>query len=197
MNRNNSRFLFHFVCFVMKKTVILRAERLKKNAGKNNDDMFLRRQWSYVFFFFVSLGCYAQQSDTLKYLEQGEELKLNQETLDAIRNGTLIGPPPPERKRINPDVENDLKRIAKEKSLDEANKKDSVQRIPISDKQIQMMKDASRIYHRKTTVNDTQTLANPRIQLDFNDILCYIFRPDLRAKMKNKKRAQAYKTYND
>ena len=158
----------------------------------------------YIFLFYLltsSIVGYAQQPDTLKRdsvsLQQNpEEQKWNKEMLKTIKNEPFIGPEP-ERRRPNRFSERDLLEglSTNELSDEEHINQDSIQALQISDRQRKEFVALSKIHHRKTTVDDTQTLPNPHITLSFDDILCYLFRPDLRAKMKNKKRAKAYKNY--
>ena len=155
-----------------------------------------------LVYFFTSLICFAQQNDTLKQhpvstqQNEIEDIKLNKEALDAIRNNTFIGPQP-ERRRPDRFLEKEVLERVPNRILNEDDwiNPDSIPSLQISDYFIKQLKAESKIHHRKTTVNDTQTLANPHIRLSFNDILCFLFRPDLRIKMQNKKRAHAYKTY--
>ena len=141
---------------------------------------------------------YAQQNDTLKHnpatLQQREteDLKINREALETIKNEFLIGPMP-ERKRPVSYSENELMEIKSRKQNME--NRDSIQALQFSDNFIKQLVADSKIHHKKTTVNDTQTLANPHIKLSFDDILCYIFRPDFRAKMRNKKHVSSYKNF--
>ena len=162
----------------------------------------------YIFLFYLltsSIVGYAQQPDTLKHdsvpLQQEQEgQKWNKEMLETIRNGTLIGPEP-ERKRPSRFSEKDLleglstNELRNEEQMQSLKDLDSIRALQISDRQRKEFVALSKIHHRKTTVDDPQTLPNPHITLSFDDILCYLFRPDLRAKMKNKKRAKAYKNY--
>jgi len=164
----------------------------------------MNRYIVFLCFFFASWSGYSQQKDTLKVnpasssQQETEENKLNIETQDINRNKTLIGPLP-ERSRPNRFLENELpEAVAKEKIIDEGQNlmnQDSLPSIQVSDRFVKELKAASRIYHKKTTVDDSQSLANPHIRLSFDDILCFLFRPDLREKMKNKKRLKAYKSY--
>ena len=154
----------------------------------------------FLFLCFTAWTCYAQQKDTLKHSSPQEidDLQLNRE--DAIRKKPFIGPPP-EHLRTNRGSENEsLKRLLREEPHKGGRKQDvingdSLPALRISDEEIKMWKALDKIYHRKTTVDDTQTLANPHIKVSFDEILCFLFRPDLRAKMRNKKKANAYKTY--
>ena len=162
----------------------------------------------YIFLFYLSASLivgYAQQPDTLKHdsvsLRQNpEEQKWNKEMLEAIKKGTLIGPEP-ERKQSRRFPEKDLlenlstKDLNNEEWMQSLKNPDSIQALQISDKRRKEFAAISKMYHRKTTVNDPQTIANPHITVSFDEILCYLFRPDLRTKMKNKKRAKAYKNY--
>ncbi len=153
----------------------------------------------FLFLCFTVLKGYAQQTDSLKHsqlYQEADELKLNQETREAIRNKTLIGPLP-ERQPLRRIPENEpLTGLSGNKLRNETTQnKDSIFTHTVSEHFIKQMKAEERIFHKKTTVNDTQTLANPHIKVSFNDILCYLFRPDLRNKMRNTKQAMAYKSY--
>ena len=160
----------------------------------------------YFVCFYILLSSslvYSQQKDTLiqkpVFSQQDQqELNINKKMPDAIRDG-FIGPMP-ERRRSNQYLENDisddrtLRKLDESEQLQELADKDSILFTRISDAERRMLA-ALKIIHKKTTVDDTQTLANPHISVSFDDILCFLFRPDLRLKMKNKKRAKAYKTY--
>ena len=163
----------------------------------------MNRFYVCLFFFLTSFAVgFAQQKDSLKHspvpsMQDSEELKLNKETLDAIRNGTLIGPLP-ERRPKNRDLENRYyKDISAAKRNQELLDTDSIMALRISDDQKEEWKAWGLVHHKRTTVDDPQLLANPHISLSFNDLLCFLFKPDMRAKMRNKKHAKAYKTYNE
>jgi len=147
---------------------------------------FMNRYIVFLCFFFASWSGYAQQKDTLKVNPVSSE-----------QQKTFIGPPP-ERSRPHRLLENGMSEaVAKDKIVDEGNNlmnQDSLPTLQVSDRFVKELKAASRIYHKKTTVDDSQTLANPHISLSFDDILCFLFRPDLREKMKNKKRLKANKS---
>jgi len=149
-----------------------------------------------LFCFFASLVGFAQQKDTVQHSIQRnemEELKLNKETLEAIKAGTLIGPMP-ERWQQRHYSENELLEgnIPKESEM---TNRDSIPALRLSREDIRRLKAYDKVYHRKKTVNDPQTIANPHINLSFDNLLSFLFRPDLRQQMRNKKRATAYKTY--
>jgi hypothetical protein len=155
-----------------------------------------------LFWFFASLTIHAQQNDTIKHSPESlqkieiDEHIINQDVLDAIRNGTFIGPIQEQRRSTKFSIDEEIFRDNMRDNLNQhLNNRDSIPATMISDRQIKELKALSKVYHKKTTVNDTQTLANPHISVSFNDFLCYLFRPDLRAKMRNKKKATAYKTY--
>ena len=166
----------------------------------------MNKYYVCLLYLITSLTGYSQQTDTLKHSpglsrsQESDELKLNRETQDDIRNRPFIGPLP-ERTRTNRFFEDEMPAgISRETIVDEGHKQDnnnqdSIPALQMADAFNKEMKALSKIYHQKTTVDDPQTLANPHITLSFNDILCYLFRPELRAKMRNKKHANAYKTY--
>lgn len=152
--------------------------------------------------FFIPFLCRAQERDSLKITSESpeeEELRLNQKTWDAIKAGTLIGPEP-ERKRTRNVDEQELRSLAGgglgEDLVDSLMTEDAPG-LWVSDGDKKRLKGWRDIYHHKTTVDDERTLPGMHVKVSFEDFFRYLFRPTERAKIRNKKRAKAYKTYND
>ncbi|MDR1223011.1 MAG: hypothetical protein LBL07_09075 [Tannerella sp.] len=154
---------------------------------------------------FNSYYCHAQDQDTLKtkHIPVGEdEPKLTIETLDAIRKGTLIGPEPEQMKskqHIDESVMKSLTGGSLKENLPDSivSRQDSVSRLRVDKSALRRAGGLSKVMHRKTAVNDQKELANPHVELSFENILRSICWPSYRLKMKNRKQAKAYKTYND
>ena len=157
-----------------------------------------------------------------RVLSGQEKLKLNEETLRAIRSGTLISPAPtPEQQMKHSPLE-----LPIVKSFDSIIRPESHRTLHLlppyvfslygpenhsatdpyrginkaggmmlSERQIEEMMILMKMNVKKTTVDDKQTLPSPYITFDAEDIARTIFWPSHRAKKRNARNAQAYKQF--
>ena len=159
-----------------------------------------------------------------RVLSGQEKLKLNEETLRAIRSGTLITPAPtPEQQMKHSPLELPIVKsfdsIIRPEShrklhllppsvfmLYDLNKNNKSANDPdrgvnkaggmmLSERQIEEMMILMKMNVKKTTVDDKQTLPSPYITFDAEDIARTIFWPSHRAKKRNARNAQAYKQF--
>ncbi|MDO4704300.1 DUF4858 domain-containing protein [Tannerella sp.] len=157
-----------------------------------------------------------------RVLSGQEKLKLNEETLRAIRSGTLINPAPAQQMKHSPlelPIVKSFDSIIRPEShrklhllppsvfmLYDLNKNNKSANDPdratnksggmmLSERQIEEMKILMKMNVKKTTVDDQRTLPSPYITFSAEDIARSIFWPSHRAKKRNARNAQAYKQF--
>ena len=162
----------------------------------------------------------AQDSIWLQRILNGTEtIRLNEATWKAIESGTLIHDPimellkaSPKEIPINQSFEGITSPASQRKQISELppavyllqilNHKDSLpdvrQATTFNAATIHDLKMLDAVTHRKTTVDDPFTIRSGGSgDTSFEDILRTIFWPSHRAKQRNAKNANAWKTYNE
>ena len=179
-----------------------------------------------IIIFNFGIAIYAQEwtvADSLwlqRVLNGKETIRLNIETQKAIESGTLIrNPHILEQLYISPvelpfikSFENitapESQRIPPHElpvpvyKLYILNHKDTLPKInknafTFSAKTMEELKALDKLTPRKSTVDDPTTLRSGSVGVSFEDIVRSIFWPSHRAKKRNAKNANAWKTYNE
>jgi hypothetical protein len=180
----------------------------------------------FIVVFGSHINIYAQEwttKDSLwlqRVVNGNEKIRLNDATRKAINSGTLIrNPLVPEQLKSSPSempIVRSFEGITVPESKPKphdvpvgvykvwvSNRKDTfpvirTEAYKISKKFMEELKAKDMLTHRKTTVDDPFTLGSGGGgSTSFEDIFRTIFWPSHRAKKRNAKNANAWKTYNE